>query len=155
MGRSVLARILLKLTGAHYLPGGFMNKPTYFSSMPFALALLFGLVLSGSQLSGQQSDRQNPAQPTSPGAQQPGQMPNQPGQGDPDPQGQSNQAQSKQTGSQIFTGTIAKSGSLYVLQDANGTSYAIDHQELAQKYEGKQVRIKGTLDPDGKTIHVQ
>jgi hypothetical protein len=127
-----------------------MNKRTHSLSLLFSLALLFGIVLSGSQLNGQQSGRQYPAQPTAPGAQQPGQMPDQPAKADPDPQGQSTQ-----TGSQIFSGTIAKSGNVYVLQDANGTSYGIDHQELAQKYEGKQVRIKGTLDPDGKTIHVQ
>jgi Protein of unknown function (DUF5818) len=132
-----------------------MNKRTHSLSLLFSLAVLFGIVLSGSQLNGQQSGRQYPAQPNAPGAQQPGQMPDQPGKADPDPQGQSTQAQSTPTGSQIFTGTIAKSGNLYVLQDANGTSYGIDHQELAQKYEGKQVRIKGTLDPDGKTIHVQ
>jgi Protein of unknown function (DUF5818) len=123
-----------------------MNKPTHSLSLLASLALLFGLILSGMPLSAQQSDRQYPAQQTAPEAQHPGQAPNQPGQAAPDSQAQS---------SQIFTGTIAKAGNVYVLQDANGTSYSIDHQELAQKYEGKQVRIKGTLDPDGKTIHVQ
>jgi hypothetical protein len=127
-----------------------MNKRTHSLSLLISLALLFGMIVSGIQLSAQQSDRQYPAQPSAPDAQHPGQIPNQPGQPVPD-----SQAQSSQTGSQIFTGTIAKTDNLYVLKDANGTSYAIDHQELAQKYEGKQVRIKGTLDPDGKTIHVQ
>jgi hypothetical protein len=127
-----------------------MNKRTHSLSLLVSPALLVGLILLAVQLSAQQSDRQYPAQPTAPQAQQPGQMPNQPGQAAPDPQ-----TQSSQTESQTFTGTIAKAGNAYVLQDANGTSYAIDHQELAQKYEGKQVRIKGTLDPDGKTIHVQ
>jgi hypothetical protein len=123
-----------------------MNTKTYSLSLLASLALLFLSV----QLSAQQSDRQYPAQPTAPQTQQPGQMPNQPGQAAPDPQ-----TQPSQTGSQIFSGTIAKAGNVYVLQDTSGTSYTIDHQELAQKYEGKQVRIKGTLDPDGKTIHVQ
>jgi hypothetical protein len=127
-----------------------MNKRTHSLSLLVSLALTFGLILSGIQLSAQQSNRQDPAQPTPPAAERPGQMPNQPGQAVPDSQAQSSQAES-----QIFTGTIAKTGNVYVLQDANGTSYSIDHQELAQKYEGKQVRIKGTLDPDGKTIHVQ
>ena len=62
------------------------------------------------------------------------------------------QAQSQE---QIFTGTIAKVGDKYVLQESSGKAYDLDHQELAQKYEGKQVRVKGTLDPDGKTIHVR
>jgi Protein of unknown function (DUF5818) len=124
-----------------------MDKRTRSSWLLVSLALLFSLILSG-HLDAQQSD-QNPSQPT-PQAQQPRQMPNQPGQAAPD-----SQTQSSQTGSQMFTGTIAKAGNVYVLQDASGNSYTIDHQELAQKYEGKQVRIKGTLDPDGKTIHVQ
>ena len=51
---------------------------------------------------------------------------------------------------------ITKVGDKYMLQDsANSTSYDIDQQELAKKYEGQKVRIKGTLDPDGKTIHVK
>jgi len=55
----------------------------------------------------------------------------------------------------MFSGTIVKAGDKLVLQDAGGTAYDIDRQDLAKKYEGKQVRINGTLDPDGKTIHVK
>ncbi|MCU1298920.1 MAG: hypothetical protein JWO91_3198 [Acidobacteriaceae bacterium] len=133
-----------------------MGKRTRSLWLLVSLAILLGLVFSGIQLNAQQSG-QYPSQPTAPQAQQPGQMPSQPGQMPSQP-GQAepdSQTQSSQTGSQVFTGTIAKAGNLYVLQDATGISYNIDHQELAQKYEGKQVRIKGTLDADGKTIHVQ
>ena len=48
-----------------------------------------------------------------------------------------------------------KAGDKYVLQDANGTNYDIDRQDLVKSHEGKKVRISGTLDPDGKTIHVK
>ena len=51
--------------------------------------------------------------------------------------------------------TITKSGDKYVLQDASGTTYDIDRQDLVKPHEGKRVRINGTLDPDGKTIHVK
>ena len=44
---------------------------------------------------------------------------------------------------------------VFTLQDASGKTYEVDRQEELKKYEGKQVRIKGTLDPDGKTIHVK
>jgi uncharacterized protein YdeI (BOF family) len=95
-----------------------------------------------------QSSQQPPSQ--QPPSQQPSQPPGQQGQ-NPDAQGSSHQGDA-----QVFTGVITKVGDRYMLQDsANGTSYDIDQQELAKKYEGQKVRIKGTLDPDGKTIHVK
>ena len=56
---------------------------------------------------------------------------------------------------QTFSDTIMKSGSKYVLQDASGKTYDIDRQDGLKEYEGKQVRVTGTLDPDGKTIHMK
>jgi uncharacterized protein YdeI (BOF family) len=101
------------------------------------LALLVSIALSQSQPPAQQ---QPPAQTS----------PNQSGQGAPDSQADAQQAQG-----QIFAGTIKKTGDKYVLQDASGTSYDVDRQDLVKKYEGQKVRINGTLDPDGKTIHVK
>jgi len=103
-----------------------------------SLGLLLGLGLSGVQLNAQQSaDPQSPSQPP---AQQTA----------PD-----SQAQSQQTQVQTFAGTIVKVGDKYVLQDASGTSFDVDRQDLVKPHEGKKVRINGTLDPDGKTIHVK
>ena len=59
------------------------------------------------------------------------------------------------SGTTVFSGTIVKSGDKYMLQDSGGKSYDIDRQDLAKAHEGKQVRVKGTLDQDGKTIHVK
>ena len=57
---------------------------------------------------------------------------------------------------QSFGGTVVKSGDKYVLQDADtGTTYDIDHQDEVAKFEGKRVKVKGTLDASGKMIHVQ
>ncbi len=47
-----------------------------------------------------------------------------------------------------FSGIITKAGDQYVLQDASGTSYNIDRQDLVKSREGKKVRINGTLDSD-------
>ena len=80
--------------------------------------------------------------------QQPGQAPDQSGQQTAGPQAE--------PGVQVFTGTILKSGDKYVLQDSTGgTTYDIDHQTEVKQFEGKKVRVHGTLDPGGKMIHVQ
>jgi len=60
------------------------------------------------------------------------------------------------TDAQSFTGTIVKSGDKYKFQDADtGNMYDIDHQDQVQKFEGKKVKVHGTLDASTKTIHVQ
>ncbi len=60
------------------------------------------------------------------------------------------------SGSKEFVGTVAKQGSKYLFQEAaTGTTYDIDHQDEVKKFEGKKVRVHGTLDPATKMIHVQ
>ena len=127
------------------------------STRLFAVLLLVGgMLLMSAQLFGQhaapsaqpqystQPPGQEPAQP-----QQPRRAPDQSGQA-PDSQAQS------QPGVQVFTGMIVKSGDKYVLQDsASNTTYDIDHQDEVKQYEGKKVRVHGTLDANGKMIHVQ
>jgi hypothetical protein len=136
-----------------------MNRKRQTHSLRFvaALVLVSEMVLLSVQLywqqaappSQQQSPTQRPGQ--EPGQQQqPGQTPDQSGQA-PD-----SQAQSQQPGVQVFTGTIVKSGDKYVLQDtASNTTYDIDAQDQVKQFEGKKVRVHGTLDPNGKMIHVQ
>ncbi len=57
--------------------------------------------------------------------------------------------------SQSFSGTIEKSGDKYVLKDDSGKTYDIDHQTDVAKFEGKRVRVKGTLDASGTKIMVK
>jgi hypothetical protein len=92
----------------------------------------------------QPPDTQAPARPQ-PGQQTPGQaQPNQ------------TQPTSDASGSKEFVGTVVKQGDKYVFQDAaSGTTYDIDHQDEVKKFEGKRVRVHGTLDGSGKIIHVQ
>jgi uncharacterized protein YdeI (BOF family) len=137
----------------------FMNKRTHSRVLLISLGLLLGVMLSGAQLNAQQPamqpDQQSPSQPTAEQpAQQTEQQPGQsPAQTEKSPD---SQAQTQQSEAQTFTGTIMKSGDKYVLKDsASGTMYDVDRQDLVKTHEGKRVRIQGTLDSDGKTIHVK
>ncbi|HVI08112.1 MAG TPA: DUF5818 domain-containing protein [Candidatus Binatia bacterium] len=98
----------------------------------------------------QQSYPSDQSQPQSP-SQPPGQTPDAAGQRPDQQSGTANAA-----GTQSFTGTIVKAGNKYVFQDAaSGNTYDIDHQDEVQKFEGKRVKVRGTLDSSGKTIHLQ
>lgn len=127
-----------------------MTKPK--QALWLAGALALGSFAS-LPLFAQQSD---PQQSDAPPSQQRQQPPSRPGDTPAQQQAPDAQDQQGQSNVQVFTGVIAKKGDKYVLQDsASGTAYDIDQQDLAKKYEGQKVRIKGTLDPDGKTIHVK
>ncbi len=52
-----------------------------------------------------------------------------------------------------FKGTIEKSGDKLVLKSARG-SFDLDDQEKAKSFEGKEVKVTGTMDAQTKTIHV-
>lgn len=67
----------------------------------------------------------------------------------------SGSASSTGTDSQTFSGTVVKSGDKYVLKDDSGKTYDIDHQDEVKKFEGKRVRVQGTLDPSGSKIMVK
>ena len=55
-------------------------------------------------------------------------------------------------GAQTFSGTVVKQGDKYVLKDDAGKVYDIDHQTDVAKFEGKRVRVQGTLDANGKIM---
>jgi hypothetical protein len=55
-------------------------------------------------------------------------------------------------GTQTFSGTVVKQGDKYVLKDDTGKTYDIDHQTDVAKFEGKRVRVQGTLDSNGKIM---
>lgn len=63
-------------------------------------------------------------------------------------------SQSQESSAQVFTGTIVKDESRYVLKAADGASYQIAEQEKARRYEGKQVKITGSIDAHGTTLHI-
>jgi hypothetical protein len=150
-----------------------------FQSFSFLLTLgvALGLMTWGGTLLAQDAPAQTPqsapeqsapaAQPSQQPApeQTPSQTPDQqtapsqttPSQTAPSPeQPSAPQSQTDASGGQTFTGTVVKQGDKYVLQDAaSGTIYDIDHQDEVKKFDGKKVRVHGTLDASGKMIHVQ
>ncbi|HYU45866.1 MAG TPA: DUF5818 domain-containing protein [Terriglobales bacterium] len=78
----------------------------------------------------QQPDRQQPGQPVNTDAQQ-------------------------QSSAQTVTGTIVKEDGRYVLKASDHKTYQIDDQEKAKQFEGKQVKIVGSLDMSTGTIRIQ
>jgi Protein of unknown function (DUF5818) len=56
----------------------------------------------------------------------------------------------------MFSGTILKNGQNYILSDsANKISYTLDDAQKASQYEGKKVKVTGTVDTATNTIHVE
>lgn len=101
-----------------------------------------------SQAAPSQSPAQPSAAPQTPSQAQPSQTPDA---GQP-----TASSQPDASGSQEFVGTVSKQGDKYVFQEAaTGTTYDIDHQDEVKKFEGKRVRVHGTLDPNTKMIHVK
>lgn len=139
----------------------------FLSALAFILSV--GISLSAQDSTPQSSTPDTQAQPSqTPEAQptptpeqaQPAQTPQAPPSQAPDatapatPDSTSPTAQPN--GVQSFTGTIVKSGDKYMFQDTDtGNTYDIDHQAEVQKFEGKKVKVHGTLDASTKTIHVQ
>ena len=85
-----------------------------------------------------------------------GQQPSAPArtQPQPDPKSQDAQMPSHSSQASTITGTIVRSGDKYILQTKDKAVYELDDQEEAKKYEGKQVKITGTLDLETSIIHV-
>jgi Protein of unknown function (DUF5818) len=55
-----------------------------------------------------------------------------------------------------FMGTILKNGESFVLSDsATKTRYTLDDPRKARPFEGKTVKVTGTLDTASNLIHVQ
>ena len=100
---------------------------------------------SQQQPSQQQPDTQQPPDTTAPNGRTPQSGSQRP----------SDSAASVGTDSQTFSGTVAKQGDKYVLKDDSGHVYDIDHQDEVKKFDGKRVRVQGTLDPTGNKIMVK
>ena len=55
-----------------------------------------------------------------------------------------------------FTGTILKSGESFVLSDSVTKSrYMLDNQDKVRPYEGKKVKVTGTIDAANNMIHIE
>jgi hypothetical protein len=75
------------------------------------------------------------------------------------PPGAARQERSKTSASSAektksFTGTVVKESTGYALR-VKDLSYKLDDQQQASNYEGRTVRILGSLDKHANTIHIQ
>jgi len=149
------------------------------SSFLAALAIALGMISWGGTLHAQSTpstptDRQAQQTPQSPDAapaqtpEKPPASPQKPAADQSQPPAQSPDASAPQPGakgssaagaesgdSKEFTGTVVKQSDKYVLKDDAGKVYDIDHQDDVKKFEGKRVRVQGTLDPTGTKILVK
>src|ERR1700736_3742640 len=58
--------------------------------------------------------------------------------------------------SKMFSGTILKNGDNFVLSDAaNKLSSVLDDAKKASQYEGKKVKVTGTVDKTSNIIHIE
>ena len=142
-----------------------------FQSLSFlaTLAIAIGMISWGSALQaqntpGQTAPQTQPPSPETPPASQ--QTPNAQTPTSQQPQSESPDANAPQSGSkssdngssatgtdtQTFSGTVVKQGDKYVLKDDAGKVYDIDHQTDVAKFDGKRVRVQGTLDANGKIL---
>jgi uncharacterized protein YdeI (BOF family) len=151
---------LLQSVEPYLAIGGFVKKRIQSFSFLATLAIAVGMISWGSTLHAQQTPagaqaQQTPSQPPSseapPSSQQtpPSQTP------DAGAQQSGRSASPNATDSQIFSGTVQKQGDKYVLKDDSGKIYDIDHQPEVAKFDGKRVRVQGTLDPSGTKILVK
>jgi hypothetical protein len=61
-----------------------------------------------------------------------------------------------QAEAKTFSGTVVKNGDRFILSDA-GTkiSYVLDDAQKVSQFEGKKVKVRGTVDTADNTIHVE
>lgn len=60
----------------------------------------------------------------------------------------------QQPAAQTLTGTIVRDSGRYVLKVSSSSTYELDDQERAKRYEGKQVKVAGMLSGNGSSFHV-
>lgn len=137
-----------------------MKRFIQYLSFIGSLVLVLGLISWGSTLHAQSPDQQQ--SPSSPSTQQPSDTPpptpDTPPAAQQRPHADSPSAQTPDAANgqtQVFSGTVTKQGSKYVLKDDAGKTYDIDHQDDVKKFDGKRVRVQGTLDSTGTMIMVK
>jgi hypothetical protein len=70
-------------------------------------------------------------------------------------QQQQQQQENDTTAARSFEGKIKKVGGKFVLQDSStGQAYVLDDQDAAKKYDGKNVKVTATIDPNTNVLHV-
>ncbi|MGA8185622.1 MAG: DUF5818 domain-containing protein [Terriglobia bacterium] len=60
----------------------------------------------------------------------------------------------QETEAQTFTGKVMSSEGKYTLQGEDGKTYQLDDQDKAKEFDGKNVKVTGSLDEENMTIQV-
>lgn len=138
-----------------------MKTRIQFLSFLATLAIALGMIAMGGTLHAQNSpssapDRQAQQPSQSPDTQSPPPQNQHPPSSQAPPDTPPQQGAGNGTGeTQVFSGTVVKAGDKYVLKDDSGHTYDIDHQDEVAKFEGKRVRVQGTLDAANNKIMVK
>ena len=116
---------------------------------PFSSDLVLWSHMQQPQQPEQDRPHQAPTPEPSPET-QPAQNPT-PSQSSPE---ESSQAPKQTSTAQAFVGTINRQGDNFLLKISETISYKLDNQQEVQQYDGKRVRVTGTLDTSANLIHV-
>jgi outer membrane biosynthesis protein TonB len=113
-------------------------------------------LIAWSELQKPQPVPQQP-QPVPPPDTQPSQQPSdqkpQPDAQQPDAQ-QRPQPETQESPAQSVTGSVVKVAGKYMLETEDNVAYQLDDQEKAKQYEGKRVKVTGSLDRTTGILHV-
>ena len=60
----------------------------------------------------------------------------------------------QETEVQTFTGQIKNHDGKYALHGDDGKMYQLDNQDVAKDFDGKNVKVHGTLDEESMTIRI-
>jgi Protein of unknown function (DUF5818) len=107
-------------------------------------------LIAWSELQKPQPVPQQP-QPVPPPDTQPRQEPSQP---NPPDAGQGSQPEPKESTAQSVTGSVVKVAGKYMLETEDNIAYQLDDQEKAKQFEGKRVKVTGSLDRTTGILHV-
>jgi len=92
--------------------------------------------------------------PGSPVAQEPSATQPAPTQEKPDMQQPTQTPSDKDaTASSVFTGTIVKDGTSFLLRESTGNVYHLDPASTVEPFAGKTVKVTGKLEASSKVIH--
>ena len=63
--------------------------------------------------------------------------------------------EAQESEAQTFMGQIMNHEGKYALQGEDGKTYQLDDQDKAKAFDGKKVKVTGSLDEESMTIHVK
>jgi len=118
---------------------------------PGRTGILGPQLIAWSELQKPQPVPQQP-QPVPPPDTQPGQ---QPSEQKPQPDSQQRpQPETQEPTARSVTGSVIKVAGKYLLETEDNVAYQLDDQEKAKQYEGKRVKVMGSLDRATGILHV-